>query len=383
MKKEENKIFIDEFCEKVAKKTGTEDDKAKKFVHNLFDLIGSELEKEEKVQIYQFGIFKKKWAQEKPGINPQTKEKIVIPAHNKISFKPSKLLADEVNRKYRHLKPNVMDEILTLTGLRKITPEDTKVLERDTVLKEEHGKAKKRALITLIVSGIILLVLLSAIILIPVFYNNVEDNNVVNFVKNVNQMLGLNSISEKLSGSKNEQIDKEKVSEFLKDSKKDLLQGRNIIDTYTVKKGDSIFSIAKNYWENEYLWPDLYILNKEEFSDPDLIFPNDKITVYEKLGEPDKFSRKQKDQIVQAYIGIYRIYRALGEKDLADGKAAKDNNKIAFGEKRVNDSRWTLYTAIRYDHDLLKKYKDAIYPEDIEILQKYIDKFGYQGKKDK
>jgi nucleoid DNA-binding protein len=382
MKKEEEKILIDEFCEKVSKKAKTSTEDSKKFIHTLFDSIGENLTKKERVPIYQFGIFRKKWTSEKGGTNPQTQEKITIPAHYKISFKPSSMLASEVNKKYRHLKPNVLDEILTLTHLRKTTPEEIKALEENTELKKEHGQAKKRAFITLIATGIILLALLALVILLPAYYVN-ENNDVIHFAKKVNLMLGLNSISEKLRGEKIEIINKEKVAEFLAYFKKSLSKDRKIIETYNVKQGDSIFSISKKYWGNEYLWPDLYILNKDEYVDPDLIFPNDKIVIYEKLGDPENFSEKQRDQIVQAYIGIYRIYRALGEADLADGRAKNDNQKIKFGEKRINDSQWTLYTAIRYDHDLLKKYENAIYPEDIELLNQYIERFGYDGMKNK
>jgi len=384
MKIEGDKIFIDEFCEEVSKKADTTDENSKKFIHTLFDFIGDSLIKEEKVPIYHFGIFKKKWTPEKKGINPQTKETITIPAHYKISLTPSSLLANEVNRKYRNLKPNVLDEILTLTGLKKLTPAETIVLERTDELKKEHGKAKKRALITVIAGGIILLALLALLILVPVYYVKEDNsNNVVNYVKKVNRMFGLNSISEKLRGGKSEEINKEKIDEFMANSKKDLSQDRKIIETYAVKQGDSIFSISNKYWGNQYLWPDLYILNKDGFADPDLIYPDDKIVIYEKLGDPEQFSEVQKSRIVQAYIGIYRIYRALGEEDVSEGKANNDGNKIQSGKKRIDDSRWTLYTAIRYDHELLKKYKDAIYPEDIDLLNKYIEKFGYDGKKDK
>jgi len=382
MKNEEEKIFIDEFCEMVSKKAKTSTEDSKKFIHTLFDSIGENLTKKQKIPIYQFGVFRKKWVSKKKGINPQTQEKITIPAHNKISFKPSAALAGKVNKKYRHLKPNVLDEILTLTHLRKTTPEEIKELEGSPELKKEHGKAKKRALITLIVGGIILLALLALVILLPAYYVN-EDNEVVQFAKKVNLMLGLNNISEKLRGEKFEIIDKEKVAEFLADFRKKLSRDRKIVETYSVKPGDSIFSISKKYWGNEFLWPDLYILNKEEYVDPDLIFPNDKIVVYEKMGDPENFSKKQRDRIVQAYIGIYRIYRALGETDIVDGRAKNDNQKIKFGEKRINDAQWTLYTALRYDHDLLKKYENAIYPEDIELLNQYIERFGYDGMKNK
>jgi nucleoid DNA-binding protein len=380
MKNDEDKVLSEDFYKKIAKKSHTTEDQSKEFVHILFDYIGDSLVKEEKVGIYQFGIFNKKWTKAKPGINPQTKEKIIIPAHNKISFHPSSILSNLVNKKYRNKKPNVLDEMLALTGFRKNSEEETRELESTKELKEEHGKAKKRALITLIISALVILALLAVLIFVPAYYVN-ENSKIANYVKSVNQMLGLNAISDALAG-KQEVISKEKVGKFLEESKQNLSKDRKIIDTYTVSAGDSIFSIAKKYWQDEYLWPDLYLLNRTEFSDPDVIFPKDKVVIYEKLGDPKNFSKKERDQVVQAYIGIYRIYRALGEKDIAVGKERKNKALINYGLKRINDSRWTLYTAVRYDHDLLKKYKEAIYPDDVELLTKYVERFGFQGKKE-
>lgn len=358
---EGERIGIDEFARRVAKKSDVSQEKAKKFIHVLFDTIKDGLKKDNKIPIYKFGVFHKKWIQTRDGINPQTKEKIKIPAHWSVKFNPSSKLAGEVNRKYRNLKPNVLDEILTLTGITKIDPEFKKELEKNKDLNEKYKIAKKRALISLLIAGIILLAILAILIFVPVYYVN-ENNQVVNFVKKVNKMFGLNKISDRLIENRKEKINEEQGKEFMKEAKESLHRNRKLIEEYTVKSGDTIFDISDRYWNNKYLWPDLYILNKNSISDPDLIYPGDKLLIYEKLGDPEKFNKKQRQKIVEAFIGVYRIYRSFGEKDIEAGNIKK-------GEKRITDARWTLYTALRYDKDLLKKYKDAIYPQDIEIIK--------------
>lgn len=370
---EPKKVSFDEFTGRIAENNDIPQEKAKTFVRNLFDHISDDLTREEKVNIYKFGTFKKKWVEEREGSDLQNK-KITIPAHNKINFTPSKNLSDEVNKKYRHLQPNVLDEILTLTGITRISPELKHQLETNEEYKKDYSKAKKRALFTLIFLGILLLLFLAALILVPAYLvnENTEKNKVVSMIVEINQMFGLDKLSDSLKP-----IDKEKAAEFLLNSKSELIKNRKILAEHEVKSGDSIFSIAKKYWENEYLWPDLYIVNQEEgssFTDPDLIHPGQKIVVYDSLGDPEKFNKKQRDEIVKAYIGVYRIYRALGEEDIAQGRTVK-------GERRIDDSRWTLYTAVRYDNELLEKYAQAIYPEDLELLHKYVEKFGFDGKK--
>ncbi|HOJ63444.1 MAG TPA: HU family DNA-binding protein [Spirochaetota bacterium] len=361
IEREGERIGIDEFAKRVSKKTDLPQEKAKKFIHILFDTIKDGLKEENKVPIYKFGIFKKKWVPTKDGFNPQTKEKIKIPAHYSVKFSPSSKLSNEVNRKYRNLKPNVLDEILTLTGITKIDPEFKKELEKNKDLSEKYKIVKKRAIISLIVIAILFLILLAILILVPAYYVN-ENNQVVNFVKKVNKMFGLNKISDRLIENRKENINEEQGKEFMKEARSTLSENRKVIEEYTVKIGDTIFDIADRYWNNKYLWPDLYVLNKESVSDPDLIYPGDKLLIYEKLGDPEKFNKKQRQKIVEAFIGVYRIYRSFGEKDI-------ENGNIKKGEKRINDARWTLYTALRYDKDLLKKYKDAIYPQDIEMIK--------------
>jgi nucleoid DNA-binding protein len=367
-----DKISLEQFNGIVTEKTGKDSFLVKEFNRELFSLISGSLQAQEKVPIYKFGSFQKKWTKTRRGVNPQTGRSMMIPAHYRVHFSPSSVLANEVNRKYRHLKPNVVSTLLTLTGITKIDPVLKQALEKDESLFQKYRKTFHRAVITLVILLVMALAFLGTVIIVPVYFYN-ENNRIVSFTKKVNRMFGLDSLSDKLAKDR-AAINEEEASRFIRDTKEDLLLERDVTNVHIVRSGDSIFSIAKQYWDNEYLWPDLYVLNQDGFADPDIIYPGDTIKIYQKLGNPRDFSKSQRDIIVQAYIGTYRIYRALGELDIKKGKVKK-------GNKRIADSRWTLYTALRYDNDLLKRYSDAVYPEDNELLLKYIEKFGYDGKK--
>jgi nucleoid DNA-binding protein len=372
-------LDLDDFSTRIAKKTKMSSAVCRQFAAALFDTIGDDLAQTDKVAIPRFGGFKKKWMPASKGINPQTKEKIKIPAHYKVTFSPASALSDSVNRKYRNLKPNVLTEMLVLTGIQKRSSDETKAIEKNKDLQKEHGVARKRAFISLIVAGIVTLALLAVLVLVPVYFVN-ENNKVVNFVKSVNQMLGLDGLSDALMGKKKEQLSEEKVKAFISETRKSLVEGRNVIETYTVKPGDSIFSIANAFWNNPYLWPDLFLLNESKYTDPDLIFPGDQLVIYEKLGDPDHFSKDQRDRIVQAYVGVYRIYRSLGEADILKGTETGNKALSEYGAKRKADSLWTLFTAVHYDKNLLSKYKDAIYPEDRDQIKEYIKLYGDKSK---
>ncbi|MDC7233224.1 MAG: hypothetical protein PQJ58_08320 [Spirochaetales bacterium] len=133
---------------------------------------------------------------------------------------------------------------------------------------------------------------------------------------------------------------------------------RYVTGEHTVKKGEYFSLITGFYWEDVFLWPDLYIRNSMRSDDPDLIYPDEIITIYNRLGKGDEFSTRETSEILEAYLQVYRIYKKLGDEK--------------------NNSVWSLlWCAARYDHDFLENYKDRIDPEDRAMAQKYIDEQGF------
>lgn len=84
--------------------------KAETLIRGLFDIVIDDLEKDGKASITNFGSFSTKEVAERTGINPQTKEEIVIPAHTKVSFKPYKALENTVNAPFADLEPRLLGE---------------------------------------------------------------------------------------------------------------------------------------------------------------------------------------------------------------------------------------------------------------------------------
>lgn len=87
-----------ELLKEVSNKTGLKKDDSKKALEATLDAIIESLANQEKVQLVGFGSFDIKFVEERTGVNPQNpEEKIVIPARNKVSFKPSKTLKEAIN----------------------------------------------------------------------------------------------------------------------------------------------------------------------------------------------------------------------------------------------------------------------------------------------
>lgn len=85
--------------ERVMEDTKLSNYKAKKVVNAIFKEICHTIVTGEKVNIDEFGVFSKYRVNEHNGINPGTGEKIIIDAHNRVRFVPSKELKDSVKDK--------------------------------------------------------------------------------------------------------------------------------------------------------------------------------------------------------------------------------------------------------------------------------------------
>lgn len=104
------KVTFSELVKSFAESNGITQQKAEEMIRGVFDLVIDDLENRGKASITSFGSFELKDVAERTGINPQTKEEIVIPAHKKVSFKPFKALEETVNEPFAGLEPTLLGE---------------------------------------------------------------------------------------------------------------------------------------------------------------------------------------------------------------------------------------------------------------------------------
>ena len=69
------------------------------FVNELIESIIVGLQNEKSVKIHNFGTFRLKNKKERIGRNPKTKENVMIPSRNVITFIPSKKILTNLNKK--------------------------------------------------------------------------------------------------------------------------------------------------------------------------------------------------------------------------------------------------------------------------------------------
>lgn len=88
-----------EIIQKVYEKVGYPKRETVELVELVFEIMKGTLEGGEKLKIAGFGTFTVKQKADRRGRNPLTGEKLTIRARRRISFKPSVVLKETINKK--------------------------------------------------------------------------------------------------------------------------------------------------------------------------------------------------------------------------------------------------------------------------------------------
>jgi integration host factor subunit alpha len=86
-----------EIIESIFEKTGLTNKECVNAVESTFDIIKSELEKGNSVNVSGFGKWTVKSKRARNGRNPQTGDSMIIDARMVVTFKPSLVLKDALN----------------------------------------------------------------------------------------------------------------------------------------------------------------------------------------------------------------------------------------------------------------------------------------------
>lgn len=86
-----------ELVHNIKEKTGLSDSEVYLVLNAMLDEIVNSVKNGEAVQLTGFGKFELSERSERNGINPMTKEKIIVPASKSMKFKPANHVKKQIN----------------------------------------------------------------------------------------------------------------------------------------------------------------------------------------------------------------------------------------------------------------------------------------------
>lgn len=92
-------VSKDDIARDIAEKYNLSIKQSKEIITAVFDTIITKTAENAKVSIFGFGTFESVDKSEKEGINPRTKEKIIIKARRSPKFSAAKAYKDNLNKK--------------------------------------------------------------------------------------------------------------------------------------------------------------------------------------------------------------------------------------------------------------------------------------------
>lgn len=113
---------------------------SEQFVNDMFDVLKTELAKDEQVKIKGLGTFKIQTMQERASVDVNTGEKIVIDSHDRITFTPDAAMKESVNKPFAHFETVPINEGVVFDDIEDVPAQETtkvQVVETEVTAKEE------------------------------------------------------------------------------------------------------------------------------------------------------------------------------------------------------------------------------------------------------
>lgn len=135
-----NKLNMQDLIDLLTSHGTLNKEEAEAFISELFNVIEQGLSKDELVKIKDFGTFKLTPIQDRESVDVNTQEKIVIPAHRRVSFAPSQTLKNLVNKPFAHFETTPLNDGIVLENIEQNTLSENIENEEEEDFSEENDK---------------------------------------------------------------------------------------------------------------------------------------------------------------------------------------------------------------------------------------------------
>lgn len=355
------------------------------FVQEALALIEEGLRRDGFVRLHEFGTFQLKWVNERGGRNPRTGAPLVIPGQYRVTFRPAAKVENRLNRRYAHLKSEIVEtpplppakNTIPLpfqpnassagTQLEKnfipvfIRPpyppppnrirfdfaeeedednySEIEVGELEEVLSpppenfeaEPEPRRKSSTQVRWYASFLMLLLAMLLLFTTPILERDIKRpaSEVAQRVEvNLNPA---NGSTKPVNGITKEH---EKPPAFAG-------------GTHQVVVGDNLWQLSGHYYFDPFLWPNIYRVNTAVVADPDVLEPQDTLTLPVLYGPHDQLTARDRHNLAEGYFLVFNHYRQT-QKHLAP---------------------FALWAAVRYDSKILDTHSAMITDTELAFLK--------------
>lgn len=342
------------------------------FVQETLALIEAGLRRDGVVRLHEFGTFQLKWVNERRGRNPQTGAPLVIPGQYRVTFRPASKVEHRLNRRYAHLKPEMIEAppLPPSTGkptntsanqpgvaqplpkhflpifVRSPFPPSTNRLRFDFVEEEENEyeeievgeleevlaprpmnfaeqvEPRRNQAQRVRWHGSFLLLLL----MLFAFTTPIREEQ--------SKPHTAQSVEVKHNAANGATKEPEKPPAFPGGS-------------HLVAQGDNLWQLAGRYYVDHFLWPNLYRVNTEIAPNPDVLEPQTTLALPVLYGPHDNLTVVDRRNVAEGYFLVFDYYRQT-QKHLAP---------------------FALWAAVRFDPKILEAHGEAITEAELAFLK--------------
>jgi len=338
------KINFSDLVEQIAEESGA----SKKLIRDLLvetiQLNKEDLNSKGYSSFPGLGRFKLIWHDDRIGRNPQTGEDITIRAHNSINYKPEANLRKFINRKYAHLNYEMLKNEV------KSKPEEIEEpdffsapYEPAPILQDKRERRSLSRLWLLLIPIIVILIIL----LLPWFRGTDQIQSRKPVLTQTpdatapdqteaEQPVEIKQVNNTVPD--NPAVNKQRAVEPVAESIPAGMPGSKVL----IKQGQTLWSLAQNYYQQSYLWPNIYRVNSASIPNPDLVLIGINVQIPSLQGNPRNLTQQDVEQIAEGYVEVYLTYKRSGKKDaLSYLKVVSDwqmNSVIDKYKDRIDDA---------------------------------------------
>ncbi|MEQ9308007.1 MAG: HU family DNA-binding protein [Balneolaceae bacterium] len=303
-----NKVTFSQLIEELSEKTNTSQALSNNFVSQLTDLVIETSVESGKASITNFGSFKVIEVAARNGVNPQTGESIVIPAHQRLSFTPYKSLENKVNSLYADLEATFVVEE------EKVVPPIFKNPEK------ESGSSRTTPIMLAIV-----FVLLAVVA--GVWYFVFRDSNATNIAQEIpaeveQPVEAIPPIETPMTTTEADEsavqpeITEQVIADELPIEAGLVVNAPLGISSHMVRQGEWFYDIARTIYKTPVFWPLIFEANFTTSQDPDILKPGKQLAI-PSIENPQNPTANDRKKLANAAVFVSKAYTNSGKTSKA------------------------------------------------------------------